>query len=94
MPVEDPTVPWPEDLSPYIPVARLTAGPQNAYSPARRVFVDEILSFNPFHCLAAHRPLGNIMRARRPVYARSSAYRHEMDGRPMTEPHDISELPD
>jgi hypothetical protein len=94
MPAEDPTVPWPEDLSPYIPVAKLTAAAQNAYSPARRVFVDEILSFNPWHCLAAHRPLGNIMRARRNVYPKSSKYRHEMNGRPMTEPREIGELPD
>jgi hypothetical protein len=57
MPVEDPSVEWPEDLSPYLPVARIVARPQNAYSAERRVYVDEKLSFSPWHCLAVHRPL-------------------------------------
>ena len=65
MPVEDPSVEWPEDKSPYQGVAKITVKPQNAYSPARRVYVDEELSFNPFHALEAHRPLGNIMRAQK-----------------------------
>jgi catalase len=94
MPVEDPSVAWPEDLSPYQTVGTITALPQNAYSPARRVFVDEILAFSPFHCLAAHRPLGQIMRARQQTYIMTSSYRREMNGRPATEPRDISELPD
>jgi hypothetical protein len=94
MPVEDPSVPWPEEASAYQPVGRLTAPPQEAYSPARRVFVDEVLSFDPFHCLAAHRPLGNIMRARKQAYEMSRKFRHEMNGRPLTEPRSIAELPD
>jgi len=93
MPVEDPSVEWDEKISPYVPVGTLTAGPQDAYSPARRVFCDEILTFSPFHCLAAHRPLGNIMRARRQTYAMSSQFRHDMNGRPMLEPRGIDELP-
>jgi hypothetical protein len=34
------------------------------------------------------------MRARPNVYAKSSLYRGEMSGRPMTEPWEIGELPD
>jgi hypothetical protein len=94
MPLEDASVQWPEDLSPYVTVATLTARPQAAYSPERRVFVDEILAFNPWHGLAAHRPLGNVMRARKKAYAMSSQYRHSMNGRPATEPKSIDELPD
>jgi hypothetical protein len=94
MPVEDPSVEWPEDLSPYVPVARIVARAQNAYSAERRVFVDEKLSFNPWHCLAAHRPLGNIMRARFHAYKASSDFRHSANGREMVEPRSISELPD
>lgn len=93
MPVEDGSVEWDEKLSPYITVAELTAGAQDAYSDERRVFVDEKLSFNPFHALAAHRPLGNIMRARFKSYQVSSQYRHKADGREMIEPTSISELP-
>ena len=93
MPIEDPSVEWPEDLGPYRPVAKLVAEPQDAYSPERRVFADEVLEFNPFHALAAHRPLGNIMRARRKSYAVSSQYRHRMNGHPHVEPTSIAELP-
>ena len=94
MPVEDPSVPWPEDLSPYVPVARIVARPQNAYSSERRVYADEKLSFNPWHCLAAHRPLGNIMRARFHAYKASTEFRHSANGQEMVEPRSIGELPD
>lgn len=93
MPVENPSVEWPENLSPYVPVARIVAAPQNAYSPERRVYVDEKLSFNPWHCLAAHRPLGNIMRARFEAYKASSTFRHSSNARDLIEPKSIDELP-
>lgn len=93
MPVEDASVQWSEDESPYQPVARLTIRPQETFSPARRVFGDDVLSFNPFHCLPAHRPLGNIMRVRRLVYDASSRFRHDMNVQPRREPRSIDELP-
>ena len=93
MPIEDASVQWPEELSPYITVARLVAPPQDAYSAARRLYVDEILSFNPWHALEAHRPLGNIMRARKKSYAASSQFRHATNGNPASEPRSIAELP-
>ena len=93
-PIEDPSVPWPEDLTPYIPVARLVAEPQEAYSAARRVFVDEVLSFNPWHGLAAHQPLGQVNRARQPAYALAASYRRTQNGRPVREPASIEELPE
>jgi catalase len=92
-PVEDASVEWPEDVSPYVTVGQLTAAPQPAYTPERRVFVDEHLSFSPWHGLEAHRPLGNIMRARKKAYAMASHYRHTMEGRTPVEPKSIDELP-
>ena len=94
MPIEDASVAWPEELSPYLTVARLVARPQDAYSLARRLYVDEILSFNPWHGMEAHRPLGNIMRARKKAYAASSHFRHTANGRQTTEPRSITELPE
>jgi len=94
MPVEDASVEWDDRLSAPLTVARITARPQNAYSDARRLWVDEQLSFNPWHSLAAHRPLGNIMRARFKSYQASSHFRHTAEGRPMVEPRSIEELPD
>jgi hypothetical protein len=94
MPVEDASIEWPEDESPYEPVARLTLPAQDAYSPARRVYADDVLSFNPWHCIEEHRPLGSIMRARIKAYEASTHFRHEMNAQPRTEPRDIAELPD
>jgi hypothetical protein len=94
MPVENASVPWPEQLSAHQPVARIIIPPQEAYSPARRVYADDVLTFNSFNCLPEHQPLGSINRVRRTVYEASSRYRHEMNAQPRREPHDISELPE
>jgi hypothetical protein len=94
MPVEDAAKRWPEEESPQQPIAKLLFPPQDAYSPARRVFADDVLSFNPWHCIAEHRPLGSIMRVRLKAYESSSRFRHEMNARPRLEPRDISELPE
>lgn len=93
MPVEDATVEWDETESPYLTVATVTARAQEVYSDQRRVFVDELLSFNPWHALAAHRPLGNVMRARFKAYAMSTKFRHTREGRQPVEPRSIEELP-
>jgi hypothetical protein len=92
-PIEDATAVWPEDVSPYVTVARLTAEPQDAYSAARRIFVDEHLSFSPWHGLLAHQPLGNINRARRVAYDVAAAYRRMQEGRAALEPTTIDQLP-
>ena len=94
MPVEDTSVEWGDKLSPPLTVARITAQPQNAYSDGRRIWVDEQLSFSPWHGLAAHRPLGAIMRARLKAYQASSQFRHSAEGRPTVEPRSVEELPD
>jgi hypothetical protein len=94
MPVEDASVLWPETASPHQPVARIVIPPQEAYSPARRVFADDVLSFNPWQGVAAHRPLGSIMRSRRNAYEASTARRHALNVQPRIEPKTISELPD
>lgn len=94
MPVEDGSVQWPEEISPYQPIAKLTIRPQDSFSPGRRVYGDDVLSFNPFHCLPDHRPLGNIMRVRRLAYETSSKYRHHMNAQPRIEPRSIDELPE
>jgi hypothetical protein len=68
MPVEDASVLWSEEQSPHQQMARIILPQQNAYSAARRAFGDEVLSFNPWHAITDHQPLGSIMRIRRRVY--------------------------
>ena len=86
MPIEDASVPWPEDKSPYVPVARVTVPPQESWSEASQKAVDEGYAFSPWHGIAAHQPLGSIMRARKAVYPRSAGFRAAHNGCPMHEP--------
>lgn len=94
MPIEDASVLWSEDLSPHQAIATLTFPAQDAYSNERRIYADDILTFNPWHCIEAHRPLGSIMRVRVQAYEASSSFRHQMNLQPRIEPKSIEELPD
>jgi hypothetical protein len=93
-PVEDASIEWLEEISPHQPIGRITLPAQEADSPERRAYSDETLSFNPWRCLAAHQPLGSIMRLRKEAYRASSTFRHKMNEHPLKEPQDISEFPD
>jgi hypothetical protein len=92
MPVEDASVAWPEDRSPYLAVARLTVKAQPTWNDARARAIDDGLAFNPWHGIAEHRPLGSIMRTRRVVYAAMSLLRRERNGRAHAEPRSLDEL--
>lgn len=94
MPVENASKEWSEDKSPYQPVARLSFPVQDALTPTRLAYVDKRLSFSPAHSLAAHQPLGGIMRARMQAYEVLSRIRREQNGSVPTEPRTISEIPD
>jgi hypothetical protein len=85
MPIEDPGVTWDESLSPFRKVATLAIPSQVFDTPERREFGDN-LSFNPWHSLPEHRPLGGISRARRQVYQALSIFRHERNQAPRVEP--------
>ena len=94
MPVEDAAIAWPEQLSPQRPLATLRFAPQSTAHPERQVYGDDVLSFNPWNGIAAHQPLGGIMRIRRAAYERSTAFRHAMNARPRIEPTQASDIPD
>lgn len=85
MPIEDPTISWNEQSSPFIPVAHLTISKQVFDTPERVAF-GEALSFTPWHGLDAHRPLGGINRVRRVVYEAISKLRHDLNHIPRVEP--------
>ncbi len=92
-PIEIADKPWPENKSPWQTVARLTVLPQDTYSDARQLYVDERLSFSPWHALETHRPLGGIMRSRLKAYEEAIKYRVQRNERERAEPSDISEIP-
>jgi len=85
MPVEDASVAWPEDASPYVTVARLSAPSQPSWSLDQVAAIDDGLAFSPWHGLVAHQPLGGIMRARKPVYEALQGERSTRSGCPFHE---------
>lgn len=93
MPVEDASKEWSQTASPYRTVARLVLPAQAADSEARLTYADDVLSFRPAHSLAAHRPLGSLMRARLKTYQVLSRFRHERNAIRETEPGTIAEVP-
>jgi hypothetical protein len=66
-PIEDASVEWP---SPYTTVARLVLPQQDTTSADGQALTQaiEASAFDPWQALAAHRPLGDVMRARKVVY--------------------------
>jgi len=85
MPIENNGVLWPERLSPRVSVATLHIPRQKFNSPAQIEF-EKRLSYNPWHCIAEHRPLGNQSRARQRMYWQLSQLRHSMNAIPHYEP--------
>ena len=85
MPIENASVEWPEKLSPFIPVARLRLPVQRFDSKGQLAFAEN-LSYNPWHCIADHRPLGNQNRARKSIYYALSGLRQTMNKEARIEP--------
>ena len=85
MPIENNAVLWPERLSPRVSVATLRLPRQTFDSQAQMEFARK-LSYNPWHTIAEHRPLGNQSRARWRMYETLSRYRQTMNGVSHYEP--------
>jgi catalase len=75
MPIEDTSIEWREQDSPFESVARITLPAQDFDTPALNLACDN-LSFNPWFGIEAHRPIGGINRLRKAVYEAVSDYRH------------------
>ena len=75
MPIEDTSIEWREADAPFETVARIRVPAQDFDTPEQNLMCDN-LSFNPWHGLEAHRPIGGINRLRKAVYQAVSDYRH------------------
>lgn len=76
-PIEDTSIVWSEHIAELHKVAELRIPQCDIDSPQGKeltALVDQ-LSFFPWHGLKAHRPLGNVMRARRRAYPKSAEIR-------------------
>jgi hypothetical protein len=63
-PIEDTSKPWPDSETPIVTVARLLLVATSDLADKQA----ETARFDPWAGLAAHRPLGEIMRARKAAY--------------------------
>ncbi|OAI39660.1 hypothetical protein AYO38_07260 [bacterium SCGC AG-212-C10] len=85
MPIENNSVRWPERLSPWAKVATLRL-PQQIFDTPKQMAFAHNLSYNPWHSLPEHRPLGNQNRARFRMYGELSRLRQARNGTPHIEP--------
>ncbi|MCU1717010.1 catalase family protein [Pseudomonas sp. 5P_3.1_Bac2] len=76
MPIEDTSVQWQESQAPFQTVASIFVPGQDFDSREQNLMCDN-LSFNPWHALPEHRPIGGINRLRKAVYEAVSSYRLE-----------------
>lgn len=85
MSVEDYTTEWDEQQAPFYEVATIRIPKQN-FQTTELDSLGENLSFNPWHTLPEHRPLGCLNRVRKIVYERISRVRREMNNVSIQEP--------
>ena len=84
-PLDRATERWDETVSPPVHVATL-AFPKQDISARGQADYGENLSFNPWHTLAEHEPVGSIAQARKAVYQASAQKRRDANAVPSGEP--------
>lgn len=85
MPIENASVVWSEKRSPFIKVATIEIPKQHFAKPAQDKFARN-LTLNPWHTIAAHKPLGNQNRARKTIYQITSRVRQSINAEKHIEP--------
>lgn len=84
-PVENPMQEWKESDAPFIKVATVRIPPQK-FDFEERKRLDEGLSFNPWHTLPEHEPLGSVNLARKKIYREMVSHRREQINSRLVEP--------
>lgn len=85
MSIDDVTIVWKEQESPFFTVGRLTVKHQIVNFEKQFDF-SENLRFSPWNGLAVHRPVGSLNRLRSIVYPIVAKYRHQKRGFVYQEP--------
>lgn len=85
MPLDQATVQWPEDESPFVHVADVVLPVQDIAGRGQADY-GENLSWNIWRVTKEHAPQGSIAEARKVVYAASASQRHDVNGVPDGEP--------
>jgi hypothetical protein len=92
MPIENNGVFWPTKLSPRIPAAVVRIPKQKFDSPEQLAFA-RVLTYNPWHSIPEHRPLGNQSRARKRMYYELSRLRQHTNHEQHYEPDGSETFP-
>jgi catalase len=74
MPIENAAIVWDEEVSAFVPVARIYIDQQPFTRPGRMADCER-MRFNPWQSLADHQPLGGINRVRKAVYSEVGEFR-------------------
>lgn len=90
MPINDLTEEWPQELSPFQTVAKITI-PKQEIPEDGNFEIMENLSFTPFRTLEENSPIGNLQRARQSAYVTSSTTRHDLNHKKRKEPSNLKE---
>jgi len=84
-PIENASALWDERRAPFQKVATINI-PKQDFDTSEQNILAENLSFDPWHSLLAHKPLGGINRMRKVAYFGITKYRHEKNGVPLDNP--------
>lgn len=88
MSVENSQDEWNESDAPFIRVATIEIPRQEFDTPEKNRHCEN-LSFNPWHALPEHRPLGVVNRLRKVIYPYISESRHMLNAAPRIEPRSL-----
>lgn len=88
MSVENSKDEWKESDAPFIRVATIEIPRQEFDTPEKNRNCEN-LSFNPWHALPEHRPLGVVNRLRKVIYPYISESRHMLNSAPRIEPRGV-----
>lgn len=84
-PIEDASIIWSEKISPFVKVATIKI-PKQMFDSKEQIDFMINTSYNPWHALKVHQPLGGVNRARKIVYSEISKFRHEQNKAPFEVP--------
>ena len=88
-PIENTLVAWDARVATWQKVAKIDIYPQTFASTAQQEFCER-LTFNPWHGLKVHMPIGGINRARRDVMHAMQDVRLKANGRTRFGPHELT----
>lgn len=77
--IEDAMNEWKEEVTPFVKFATIRLPKQEFLTDEKYRYCDN-LSFQPWHSLPEHRPLGNVNRARKIIYEVDTEFRHKRNG--------------